>query len=141
LRQGLCRWRRRHCELHGSGRGHFRHSGPGDSSGSWRRFARLFLPQVLVAKSRLADGARVAAFRANDLGLDDEIVRTADQQQVLNIIAAHNHELPLLVEVESVDYSEPRLACPAITRQLYPAPRSQPEKQRQQDRSGDGGSR
>jgi hypothetical protein len=58
-----------------------------------------------------AFAAALARFGANDARLDHDIVRAADHQQVLDIVAPHDDELALSVDLESVDHAEPLLAA------------------------------
>jgi hypothetical protein len=50
----------------------------------------IFLARLLVAGSGLANGTQIAAFGANNFRFDDEIVRPANHQQMLDIVAPHN---------------------------------------------------
>ena len=88
----------------------------------WRRrrgrFSRLLLPRI-VAQSR------VAPFRADDLGFDHKIVRTADHDEMLDIIAPDDHQLAVAVEVEGVDDAEPRQPRPAVARRFQPSSESE----------------
>src|SRR5205807_3166725 len=81
----------------------------------------LSLAQLLVAKSRLAKIARLAALGADYFRFDHEVVGSPDHQQVFDIIASNNDELALPVEVEGVDGSKPRQPGPSITWQPKPA--------------------
>jgi hypothetical protein len=94
----------------------------------------------------LIDGRRrqPSARGADDVGLDDDVVRSADQEQVLDIVPAQQNQLPLTIEIVDVDDAESRLAAaPVIGREREPAAGQAAEhesKQRQKhenDREGD----
>ena len=61
---------------------------------------------------RSGDGA----FKPVDRRLDQNVVRTSDQKQVFSIVAPHNDELSLPVEVEDIDDVEPAGAIAAAGR-------------------------
>jgi hypothetical protein len=61
---------------------------------------------------------------AVDLRFNENVVGPADHDQMFNIIAANEHQLPLAVEAEGVNEAEPRLAGP-------PAWNTQPVGERQ----------
>ncbi|MFC3265185.1 hypothetical protein ACFOEX_02265 [Camelimonas abortus] len=50
------------------------------------------------------------AMAADDARLDDHVGRAADHDQVLHMVAPHQHKLALVVEVIDVHDSKPRLA-------------------------------
>ncbi len=79
------------------------------------------LAQLLVAKSRLAKVARLAALGADNFRFDHEVVGSPDHQQVFDVVASNNNELALPVEVEGIDGSKPRQPGPSITWQPKPA--------------------
>jgi hypothetical protein len=54
-----------------------------------------------------------------DRGFDQNIVRPADHDQMFDIVAPHQHELALSVEVEDIDDGESRLA-PATVWHIEP---------------------
>jgi hypothetical protein len=61
-----------------------------------------------------AGWAAFARLGTDDRGFDDHIVRAADHNEVFDIIAAHDHELPLPVHLKGIDDAEPLLpASPA----------------------------
>jgi len=84
----------------------------------------------------LACGARGAI----DLRLDQNVVRPADHDQVFDIVAPDEHQLPLPVEAECVDQPEPRLAGPTA-RNAQPLSERQSVKNRQKDEGGDAANR
>ena len=49
---------------------------------------------------------------SRDLGLDQQVVRPADHDQMFGIVAPHDDELALAIEIESIDNAEPGLARP-----------------------------
>jgi hypothetical protein len=51
----------------------------------------------------------LARRQAGDVRLHHHVVRSADEQQVLHVVPAQQHELALPVEVVDVDDPEPRL--------------------------------
>jgi hypothetical protein len=78
---------------------------------------------------------------ADDARLDDDVVRPADEKQMLDIVAAQQNQLSLLVEVVDVDDAEPGLPSPAgRTGQGRAASRQPPQderKKRQEDEDDD----
>lgn len=60
---------------------------------------------------------------AHDIRFDDDVVRTADEKKVLDIVATQKNELPLPVEIVDVDDAEPRLAraSPVLSLQHQPS--------------------
>ena len=88
---------------------------------------------------RLDLGRRHAARRrADDGGLDKHVIRPADHDEMLDIVAAHQQQLALAVDIEHLDDPEPGLPAPAAAADhgaRRPA-RDQPEnvgQQQQQD--------
>jgi hypothetical protein len=73
---------------------------------------------LLVARQSLR-------LRADNLRLDHDIIGAADHQEMFDIVAAHDDELALAVERESVDQAEPRLARPAPARKSQPMAKQQ----------------
>ena len=72
---------------------------------------------------------------AHDVGLDDEIVRAADEQEVLDVVPPQEDELALAVEVVDVDDAEPGLArAPAVLRRHAEARSGEPPKPERQER-------
>ena len=60
-----------------------------------------------------ADGGRVrhliAAGRgAHDIGFHDDVGRTADHQQMFDVVAPHQHQPPAAVDGGGVDHGQPR---------------------------------
>lgn len=58
-------------------------------------------------------GGNACAGDADDVGLDHDIVRTADKKKVLDIVPAQQNELPLPVEIIDIHDAEPGLAAAA----------------------------
>ena len=54
--------------------------------------------------------ARRGGDGAHDLRFEQHVVGAADHDQVLDVVAAHQHQLTLSVERKGVDQAEPRLA-------------------------------
>ena len=63
----------------------------------------------------------------DDGRLDHNISRTADHEQMFDIIAAHDHQLPLSIDLEGIHHPEPLLTA-AATRQLDSTTENQPEQ-------------
>jgi hypothetical protein len=55
-------------------------------------------------------GRQSGAGSPDDIGLDDEIVRTADHQEMLDVVPPQQDELTLAIQVIDIDHAEPRLA-------------------------------
>jgi hypothetical protein len=87
-----------------------------------RRNRRLFFP-----------GARnLARLGPDDLRFDQNVIGTADHHQMFDIVAPHEHELALPVEVEGIDHAEAWLPRPAAARHMKPAAESQPKNEQNQ---------
>ena len=71
---------------------------------------------------------------------EQDVVRAADHDQMLDIVAADENELPLTVEAEGVDQPEPRLARPS-SRDAQPMGEHKPVDDRQRHQDGDPASR
>jgi hypothetical protein len=54
---------------------------------------------------------------ADDLRLDDDVIRAADHHQMLDIVAPHQDELALPIQAERIDQAKARLAGAAAARQ------------------------
>ena len=78
--------------------------------------------------------------RAIDLGFDQNVVRTADHDQMLDVVAPDQHKLPLSVEAESVDETQSRLSRPAA-RNPQPMRENEPVEDRQNHQGGEAASR
>ena len=70
-----------------------------------RRFERRFESLGPLLGSRNA-----GACDAHDVGFDHDVIEPADEEQVLDIIPAQKHELPLAVEIIDIDDTKARLA-------------------------------
>lgn len=68
-------------------------------------------------RGRLARCGGLAHRRTADRGFDHNIIGPADHDQMFDVVAPHQHQLALPVEVENIDKGEPRLA-PAIARPI-----------------------
>jgi hypothetical protein len=92
----------------------------GRGGSRWRR------RDILVALQGLK-------LHTHDLGLDDDVVRTADHQEMFDIVPPHDDKLALSVKRKGVDQTQPRLA------RLAPARKAQPmaEKSAISDNQGD----
>jgi hypothetical protein len=60
-----------------------------------------------------AGRARLARLSPDDRRLDDDVIGPADHQQMLDIVAPHDDQLPLAVDLEGVNDAEPLLAAAA----------------------------
>jgi hypothetical protein len=52
---------------------------------------------------------RLAGRRMQDVAFDDHVVGAADHEEMLDMIAADDDELPLTIEIEGVHDRQPRL--------------------------------
>ena len=77
------------------------------SDAGWRPAAAP--PEASSALAALA-AIRAIGGAAMNLRLDDEIVRAADHQQMLDIVAPHDDELALVIKREHIDHAQPRRA-------------------------------
>ena len=59
---------------------------------------------------RPGSASRAPTARAHDVGFDHHVARSADHQQMLDVVAADDDELAAPVDGGSVDHGEPRLA-------------------------------
>ena len=96
----------------------------------------LLAPLLLAVLVALL--AVVARFGAHDLRLDQEIVGTADHDQVLGVVAPHDDKLALTVEIESIDNAEPQLPPAAAGHPQAAAEGQAEDKQNQQGRDDQG---
>jgi hypothetical protein len=85
---------------------------------------RLTLPG---ARRRRLATLDAHGLHAHDLPFDQQVIRPADHDQMLDIVAAHQHELAMAVEIESVDDSEARLACATWRRRTNAAAKGAPD--------------
>ena len=99
--------------------------------------SRGSLAPLLVANSRLAKVARLAALGADNFQFDHEVVGSPDHQKMFDIVASNNDELALPVEVEGIDSPKPRRPGPSITRQPKPASEGKAENKGQQSSGGE----
>jgi hypothetical protein len=74
--------------------------------------------------------------RAVDLRFDQNVVRAADHDQMLDVVAPDEHQLPLAVETECVDEAEPRLTR-STARNAQPMGEHKSVEDRQDDKRGD----
>ena len=96
---------------------------------------RLSLAQFPLARSLLA------RLCANDFQFDDDVIRTANHQKMLDVVASDDHKLALAVEVNCVDYAKPRQPGAAVARRLQPAPGGKAENDQDERRSNQRGDR
>jgi hypothetical protein len=88
------------------------------------------------------DALRLAMFggAAQDAGLDHDVGRPADQQQMLDIVAPHQHEAPPRVHGGRLEHAEPRMAAEHAAAERPAAERADQEddhadqRQQQQER-------
>jgi hypothetical protein len=85
----------------------------------------LLLPRVLVSAAGLGP---------DDLGLDQNIIWAADHHQMFDIVAAHNDQLPLSIEIEGVHDAQPHLAG-AAPLHAKPATESQSKNEENEHRA------
>jgi hypothetical protein len=74
---------------------------------------------------------------ADDFGLNDQIVRPAQHDQMFDIIAANDHQLPLAIELKGVDQTEPGLAAPYLSGHPQPPRKDEPINERKDKNSED----
>ncbi len=67
-------------------------------------------------RSGVARFARFARLHPHNAGLDQHVVRTANQQQMFDIVAPHQQQLALAIEVEGLDEAETQLPRPRPAR-------------------------
>ncbi|WP_371033282.1 hypothetical protein [Methylosinus sp. PW1] len=72
-----------------------------------RRGGRAERPAGAGGGSLFLARALLAGLDPADRRLDQEIIRPADEQEMLDIVAAHDNELPIAVDIESIDDIEP----------------------------------
>jgi hypothetical protein len=88
----------------------------------------------------LARTLKVTRLGANDLRLDQNIVGTADHDEMFDIVAPQKHKLTLPVQVEGIDDTKSRLAGPATARHMKPAAESEAKYEQNQKRGHKKGS-
>ena len=76
-----------------------------------------------------------ARLHAHEGRFDHEIVGAADHDEVFDIVASHEDQLALPVEIEGVHDAEPRLSRPAVSRHVQPAAEQQAVKENQDSQS------
>jgi hypothetical protein len=76
--------------------------------------------------------ARRAGSRAHDVAFDEDVVGSADHDEMLDMIPAHQHQLALPVEIEGVHDSEARLARPVRAARTQPASGDLPQHEGEQ---------
>ena len=74
--------------------------------GAWRGAA-----SGVMRASRWFAGDFARADGAHDIGLDHHVGRTADHQQMFDIVAADQHQAPASVDCGRIDHGEARLAA------------------------------
>jgi hypothetical protein len=74
--------------------------------------------------------------RAIDLRFDQNVVRAADHDQMLDVVAPHEHKLPLPIEAERVDETQSRLSC-ASPRHAQPVGEHESVQNRQNHQRGE----
>jgi hypothetical protein len=84
-----------------------RHAGFGGTGRTRRRFARPSRPCGLRRFGARALEGRHGRFA--DAGFHDDVGRTADQDQMLDVVATHQHKTALGVDMGSVDNRQPVL--------------------------------
>jgi hypothetical protein len=72
----------------------------------------------------------------DDFSLDHQIVRAAQHDQMFDIVAANDHQLPLAVEVKGVHQTEPGLTPACLSGHPQPPREDEPIKERK-DKNGD----
>ncbi len=72
--------------------------------------------------------------------LEQNVVRSADHDQMFDIVASDEHQLPLPVEAEGVDQAQPRLTGPSAGN-AQPMSEGQPVEDREHDKGGNAASR
>jgi hypothetical protein len=89
-------------------------------------------------------GRQPGARHADDVRLDHDVVGAAHKEQVLDVVAPQEDELPMAIEVVDVDDAKPGLAgAAAVVGERQPPPRQSPQDQgkqseeRKDDREGD----
>lgn len=73
---------------------------------------------------------------ARNRGFNQHIVGAADHDQMLDIVSSYEHELALPVEIENIDYGEPRRP-PAPACHGDPPPEQNPAQQHNEQRDDD----
>jgi hypothetical protein len=78
-------------------------------------------------------GRQPGTRHADDVRLDHDVVGTAHKEQVLDIVAPQEDELPMAIEIVDVDDAKPGLAGPpALVGERQPPSRQPPQDQRKQ---------
>jgi hypothetical protein len=122
-RKGVCRRRRG-----GLGRGNLGRGYRGRGLGRARRRLGLGRRGQIVFAGR--------GKRAIDLRFDQNVVRAADHDQMLDVVAPHEHKLPLPIEAERVDETQSRLSC-ASPRHAQPVGEHESVQNRQNHQRGE----
>lgn len=96
---------------------------------------------VQVERSGIAGGARVARVArlgANDGAFDQQVVRPADHQQVLDVVPADDDKLAMTIKVVSVDNAKSRLArpCPAAQSRAKQGPHQKHQHKQNNENGG-----
>jgi hypothetical protein len=75
---------------------------------------------------------RFTRFDTHDFGFDQKIVGAADHHEMFDIVAPHENQLPLPVEIKRIDDAQTRLTCPSTASHMQPAAKSQTEYEQDQ---------
>jgi hypothetical protein len=70
---------------------------------------------------------RLAGLGTRNFGFDHKIVRAANHEEMLNVVAPDDHKLALAVHIEDIDDPEPRLPRPPRSRTLNALMELRPE--------------
>jgi hypothetical protein len=73
----------------------------------------------------------------DDLRFDHHVVEAADHDEMLDIVAPNQNQLPLTVEAEGVDQAQSRLPRPSPAWQPQAAPEKRAINDRQSDKRDD----
>ena len=79
--------------------------------------------------------AEVASLHPDDFGFDQDVVRAADHDEMFGVVAAHDDQLALAVQIERIDDAEPCLTRTAA-RHAQTAAEQHPDDEKHQ-KSGD----
>ena len=74
---------------------------------------RCARPGRRLMAAAISGQCRTAQRRQPDVAFDDDVGRAADQQQVLDIVTAHQHQPAVTVDSGGVHDGQPRLAVSA----------------------------
>jgi hypothetical protein len=72
------------------------------------------------------------------LGLHENVARAADHDEVLDVIAPHQHQLALAVERKCLDQAEARLSRSAARGDAQAMPEDEPVEEKQNQQCGNG---